>query len=286
MSKPIANINETKAIIAKYGFSFQKRFGQNFLVDRNIIEHILDGAAITEDDVVLEIGPGIGSLTQAIAERAKKVIAVEIDKKLIPMLEETMSAYENIRIINEDILKLNINALIEEEGIEGIKVVANLPYYITTPIIMNLLEKDIPVESITVMVQKEVADRMNAQPGVKSYGSLSLATGFYAETELVTMVAPGCFIPQPKVESAVIKLTKRLVKPVDVEDEALMFKIIRGAFAQRRKTMVNSLFNSNATDLSKESILKALEALKMDPRIRGEALNLAEFAAFTNQVTH
>lgn len=284
MSKPIANINETKAIIQKYGFSFQKRFGQNFLIDRNTIENILDGAGITEEDVVLEVGPGIGSLTQAMAERAKKVIAVEIDKKLIPMLSETLEEYNNIRIINEDILKLDIKAVLEEEGIDQVKVVANLPYYITTPIIMNLLEQSIPVESITVMIQKEVADRMNAKPGVKSYGSLSLATAYYAETELVTLVAPGCFIPQPKVGSAVIKLTKRLAPPVEVADEQLMFKIIRGSFAQRRKTMVNSLFNSNATNLTKESILEALEALQMDSRIRGEALTLEEFAAFTNEV--
>lgn len=284
MSRHIANIKETRAIIEKYGFSFQKRFGQNFLIDTNIIDKIIDGAGLTESDTVLEVGPGIGSLTQAMAEHAGRVIAVEIDKKLIPMLEETLEGYDNIRVINEDILKLNIPALLKEENIKEIKVVANLPYYITTPIIMNLLERDIPVESITVMIQKEVADRMNAGPGSKSYGSLSLASAYYSETEMVTLVPPGCFIPQPKVGSAVIKLTKRARPAVDVKDEALMFKIIKGAFAQRRKTMVNSLYNSHTTDLTKESILEALRALEMDERIRGEALTLEDYARFTNAV--
>lgn len=285
MSNTIANIKETRAIIEKYGFSFQKRFGQNFLIDTNIIDKIVDGAGITENDVVLEVGPGIGSLTQSMASCAGKVIAVEIDKKLIPMLEETMSAYDNVRVINEDILKLDIKALLKEEQVDKVKVVANLPYYITTPIIMGLLEQDIPVESITVMIQKEVADRMNAEPGVKSYGSLSIATAYYATTELVTLVPPGCFIPKPKVGSAVIKLTKRETPRVKVEDEQLLFKIIKGSFAQRRKTLVNSLFNSNATTLTKEAIVTALEALNMDARVRGEALTLEDYAAFTNQVT-
>lgn len=282
MNNKIANIRETKNIIEKYNFSFQKRFGQNFLIDTNIIDKIVTGSGITKEDVVLEIGPGIGSLTQALAEQAGKVIAVEIDKKLIPMLEETLSAYDNIRIINEDILKLDIKGLLLEEGIASVKVVANLPYYITTPIIMNLLEQSIPVESITVMIQKEVADRMNATPGVKAYGSLSIATSYYASTELVTMVPPGCFMPKPKVSSAVLKLTKLTQPRVEVSDEAFFFKVIKGSFAHRRKTLVNSLVHSNMTDVTKEQVLGALESLEMDIRIRGEALTLEEFSEFTN----
>lgn len=284
MNNKIATVQRTKEIIEKYGFSFQKRFGQNFLIDSNIIDKILDGADLSETDTVLEIGPGIGSLTQAMAERAKKVIAVEIDKKLIPMLEETLSDYSNIRIINEDILKLDLKEVLREEGISSIKVVANLPYYITTPIIMALLERDLPVSSITVMIQKEVADRMHTEPGTKAYGSLTLATSFYADTEMVTLVPPGCFIPKPKVGSAVIKLTKRQKPPVEVMDEQLMFKIIRGAFAQRRKTFVNSLFNSHATELTKDTIITALKGCEMDERVRGEALTLEQYARFTNYI--
>lgn len=282
MKGRISNIQETKAIIEKYGFSFQKRFGQNFLIDSNIIDKIIDGANLTKKDTVLEIGPGIGSLTQAMAESAGKVIAVEIDKKLIPMLNETLGSYENIRIINEDILKLDLTKVMEEEGIDSIKVVANLPYYITTPIIMNLLEKDVPVSSITVMIQKEVAERMNAGPGTKSYGSLSLATAFYSETEMVTLVPPGCFIPKPKVGSAVIKLTKRTEPAVDVEDDVFMFKIIKGSFAQRRKTLINSLTGSSITTLSKEQVLEALNVCSLDSRVRGEALTLETYARLTN----
>lgn len=285
MDNKIANIKETKAIIQKYGFSFQKRFGQNFLIDSNIIDKILDGAGVSDQDYVLEIGPGIGSLTQAMAERAKKVIAVEIDKKLIPMLEETLSPYENVRIINEDILKLDLGQLLLEEGITSIKVVANLPYYITTPIIMGLLEKAREVSSITVMIQKEVAERMNAKPRTKAYGSLSIATNYYAQTELVTLVPPGCFIPQPKVGSAVIKLTRRNEPAVKVKNEALLFKIIRGAFAQRRKTLVNSLSNSNTTGFSKEGLIEALRSLEIDERIRGgEALSLEDYARLSDKL--
>jgi 16S rRNA (adenine1518-N6/adenine1519-N6)-dimethyltransferase len=279
----IANISETKAIIEKYGFSFQKRFGQNFLIDSNIIDKIIQGAELTKEDVVLEIGPGIGSLTQAMAESAKKVIAVEIDKKLIPVLEDTLSGYDNVRIINEDILKLDIMKVISEEGVDNIKVVANLPYYITTPIIMSLLEKRLPILSITVMIQKEVAERMDAVPGTKAYGSLSLATSYYAKTELITMVKPDCFIPKPSVGSAVIRLTRRDVPSVKVVDEVILFKIIKGGFAQRRKTLINSLTNSQPL-FDKRQVNQALEDLNLDLRIRGEALNLNQYAQLTNKL--
>ena len=278
MNNRIAHINVTKAIIEKYGFTFQKRFGQNFLIDTNIIEKIIEGAGITKQDTILEIGPGIGSLTQMMAEAAGKVIAVEIDKKLIPVLEDTLGDYDNIRLINKDILKLDISELIKEENIKSLKVVANLPYYITTPIIMNLLERDLPIESITVMIQKEVAERMNAVPGTKSYGSLSLAVKYHATTEIVAMVPPGCFIPKPKVGSAVIKLTKLSEPSVESENEALMFKLIRGAFAQRRKTFINSVTGSQAINHEKATVAEALEQMGLDVRIRGEALNLEQFA--------
>lgn len=281
----IANLANTKAVIDKYGFSFQKRFGQNFLIDTNIIEKIIDGAGITKEDTILEIGPGIGSLTQLMAEAAGKVIAVEIDKKLIPVLEDTLGAYENIRLINEDILKLDLHQVIKEEGIKNLKVVANLPYYITTPIIMGLLERDLPIESITVMIQKEVAERMDAVPGTKSYGSLTLAVNYYSQTEMVTLVPPGCFIPRPKVGSAVIKLTKRTDPGVEATDEALMFKLIKGAFAQRRKTFINSLMNSQQMDYDKEDVLGAIEAMGLDIRIRGEQLSLDQFCDLANRLS-
>jgi len=282
MNKRISDIATTKAVIAKYGFTFQKRFGQNFLIDTNIIERIIDGSEITEEDTVLEIGPGIGSMTQLLAESAGKVIAVEIDKKLIPVLEDTLSDYDNIRIINEDILKLDLHKLIEEEGIKSLKVVANLPYYITTPIIMGLIERDLPIESITVMIQKEVAERMNAKPSTKAYGSLTLAVNYFASTEIVTMVAPECFIPKPNVASAVIKLTKLEVPSVKTKHEKLMFQIIKGAFAQRRKTFINSLTNSTQLPFEKEEVGQALESLEIDVRIRGEALTLEQFAQLTD----
>ncbi len=282
MNNRIAHINTTKAIIDKYGFTFQKRFGQNFLIDTNIIEKIIEGAGITKEDTILEIGPGIGSLTQLMAEASKKVIAVEIDKKLIPVLEDTLSDYDNIRLINEDILKLDLHQLVKEEGITSLKVVANLPYYITTPIIMNLLEQDLPVESITVMIQKEVAERMDAEPGIKSYGSLSIAVQYYSDTEMVAMVPPGCFIPKPKVGSAVIKLTKKQNPTIKTKDEKLMFRLIRGAFAQRRKTFINSLTNSQSMDYTKDEILMTLEKMNLDPRIRGEKLSIEDFANMTD----
>lgn len=279
---PIANINTTKAIINQYGFSFQKRFGQNFLIDTNIIEKIIDGSMITKEDTVIEIGPGIGSLTQMLAEAAGKVIAVEIDKKLIPVLEDTLSVYENIKIINEDILKLDLGSVLEEEGIASVKVVANLPYYITTPIIMGLLEKSLPIETITVMIQKEVAERMDAEPGTKSYGSLTLAVKYYAETDLVAIVPPGCFIPRPKVGSAVIRLRKLENPSVKVKDEQLMFQLIKGAFAQRRKTFINSLTGSQQLPYEKDQIMAAMDSIGLDPRIRGERLSLEQFAALSD----
>lgn len=281
----IANFANTKAIIDKYGFSFQKRFGQNFLIDTNIIEKIIAGAHITKEDTILEIGPGIGSMTQLLAEAAGKVIAVEIDKKLIPVLEETLQSYENIHIINEDILKLDLHQLIKDEGLKSLKVVANLPYYITTPIIMGLLERDLPIESITVMIQKEVAERMNAVPGTKSYGSLTLAVNYYSETEIVTLVAPGCFIPKPKVGSAVIKLTKRQSSAVQASDEKLMFQLIRGAFAQRRKMFINSLMNSQQMPFDKDEVLAVIEAMGLDQKIRGERLSLEQFCDLSNRLS-
>lgn len=282
MKERIATIRTTKEIIDRYGFSFQKRFGQNFLIDSNIIDSIIEGAGIEATDTILEIGPGIGSLTQMMAESAGKVIAVEIDKKLIPVLEDTLGDYDNVRIINDDILKVDLHSLLEEEGINSVKVVANLPYYITTPIIMGLLEKNVPIESITVMIQREVAERMDAKPGTKSYGALTLAVNYYARTEMVTLVPPGCFIPKPKVGSAVIKLTKLPKPSVTTQDEDLMFKLIRGAFAQRRKTFINSLTGSQQLDWGKESILAAMDAIGLDPRIRGERLTLAQFAALSD----
>lgn len=285
MTERISNIHTTRAIIDRYGFTFQKRFGQNFLIDGSIIDHIVEGAGITKEDTVLEIGPGIGSLTQMMAEAAGKVIAVEIDKKLIPVLEDTLSDYTNVDIINEDILKLDLVKLCEDEGITSLKVVANLPYYITTPIIMGLLEKPLPIESITVMIQKEVAERMNAKAGTKSYGSLTIAVQYYAETSLVTQVPPGCFIPRPKVGSAVIKLTRRTSPIVTVTDEKLMFQLVKGGFAQRRKTFINSVTNSQNLPYSKEEILEVMEGMALDLRIRGERLTLENYATLANALS-
>lgn len=286
MNQRIAHITTTKAIIEKYGFSFQKRFGQNFLIDTNIIEKIIEGAGITKEDTILEIGPGIGSLTQLMAEAAGKVIAVEIDKKLIPVLEDTLSDYDNIRLINEDILKVDLHKLCKEEGIKKLKVVANLPYYITTPIIMGLLENKLPIESITVMIQKEVAERIDAKPGSKSYGALTLAIAFYGTTSMVTQVPPGCFIPKPNVGSAVIKIDVLSQPSVIVEDEDLMFKLVKGAFAQRRKTFINSLTGSQNLPYDKDQILQIIEQMGLDVRIRGEQLSLEQFADMANKMTH
>lgn len=279
----LSNPQKTIETIKKYQFNFQKKFGQNFLIDEHVISKIILGAQVTKDDFVLEIGPGIGTMTQYLAEAAGKVIAVEIDRNLIPILSETLSMYDNVRIINEDVLKLDIRKLAEEEN-QGrpIKVVANLPYYITTPIIMGLFEGQVPVESITVMVQKEVADRMQTGPGSKDYGALSLAVQYYAKPYIVANVPPNCFMPRPKVGSAVIRLTRHDTPPVQVKDEGLMFEIIRASFNQRRKTLANGLNNSSRLSYPKEVIAEAVEKLGKGPSIRGEALTLEEFARLSD----
>ena len=274
--------SNTIAILKKYNFSFQKRFGQNFLIDTHVLEKIVDEAGIDEDDCVLEIGPGIGTMTQYLCERAGRVIAVEIDKALIPILNDTLSSYSNVEIINEDILKVDITNLCNKyNNGRPIKVVANLPYYITTPIIMGLFESGCPLESITIMVQKEVADRMKCGPGSKDYGALSLAVQFYSIPVIVSNVSPESFIPKPGVGSAVIRLTRYPKPPVEVDDEKYMFKLIRAAFNMRRKTMVNSLMSGNL-GLTKEEILSAIDKLNLSPQVRGEALTLNEFAALSN----
>lgn len=284
MSKPtLGNPQNTIEILQKYHFNFQKKFGQNFLIDTHVLEKIISAAGITKDDMVLEIGPGIGTMTQYLAEAAGKVAAVEIDKNLIPILEDTLSEYDNVMVINDDVLKVDIRGLVEKEnGGRPVKVVANLPYYITTPIIMGLFEGNVPVESITVMVQKEVADRMKTGPGSKEYGALSLAVQYYANPEIVANVPPNCFMPRPNVGSAVIRLTRHETPVVDVKDEKLMFRIIRASFNQRRKTLVNGLKNSGEINFTKEQIEAAITAIDKPLTIRGEALTLAEFAALSN----
>ena len=280
MKEPtLGNPQNTIEVLQKYNFVFQKKFGQNFLIDTHVLDKIIGSAEITKDDVVLEIGPGIGTMTQYLACAAKKVIAVEIDKALIPILEDTLSEYENVRVINHDVLKVDIAKLAEEEnGGKPIKVVANLPYYITTPIIMGLFENHVPIDSITIMVQKEVADRMQVGPGTKDYGALSLAVQYYAKPYIVANVPPNCFMPRPKVGSAVIRLERYENPPVTVEDEKLMFRLIRASFNQRRKTLANGLKNSPELDYTKEEIEAAIEALGRGASIRGEALTLEEFA--------
>ena len=280
----LGNPQETIAVLNRYKFAFQKKFGQNFLIDTHVLERIIDEAGITPDDFVLEIGPGIGTMTQYLACAAREVVAVEIDKVLIPILEgDTLKAFDNVTVINEDILKVDINKLVEEKnGGRPIKVVANLPYYITTPIIMGLFESHVPIESITIMVQKEVADRMKTGPGSKEYGALSLAVQYYANPEIVANVPPNCFMPRPNVGSAVIRLTRHETPVVDVKDEKLMFRIIRASFNQRRKTLVNGLKNSGEINFTKEQIEAAITAIDNPLTIRGEALTLAEFAALSN----
>ena len=274
----------TIAVLQKYNFHFQKKFGQNFLIDTHVLERIISEAGVTENDFVVEIGPGIGTMTQYLCEAAGAVAAVEIDKNLIPILHDTLSEYDNVEIINEDILKVDIAALAEEKnGGKPIKVVANLPYYITTPIIMGLFESHVPIESITVMVQKEVADRMQCGPGSKDYGALSLAVQYYAKPEIVANVPPNCFMPRPNVGSAVIRLTRHEKPPVEVIDEKLMFRLIRASFNQRRKTLVNGLKNASDLSFSKEQIEAAIEAIGQPLTIRGEALTLEQFAALSNQ---
>lgn len=282
----LGNPTNTIKILEKYGFSFQKKYGQNFLIDSNIIKKIVQEAGVKKDDFVLEIGPGIGTMTQILCENAREVVAVEIDKKLIPILtQDTLSFYDNITIINEDILKLDINKLILEHN-EGrpIKVVANLPYYITTPIIMGLFESHVPLESITIMVQKEVADRMQVGPGTKDYGALSLAVQYYANPQIVLTVPASCFMPRPNVDSAVIKLTCHHKPPVSVKNEKFMFDIIRASFNQRRKTMTNSVVNANL-GITKEQLLTALQQCSLKSTVRGEALTLQQFAQFSNELS-
>ena len=279
----LGNPQNTIEILQKYNFNFQKKFGQNFLIDEHVLDKIIRAAEITKDDYVLEIGPGIGTMTQYLACAAREVTAVEIDRALIPILEDTLKEYDNVSIINEDILKVDIAALAKEKnGGRPIKVVANLPYNITTPIIMGLFESHVPLESITVMVQKEVADRMQVGPGTKDYGALSLAVQYYAETYIVANVPPNCFMPRPAVGSAVIRLTRHQKPPVEVMDEKLMFRLIRASFNQRRKTLANGLKNSGELNLSKEVITAAIEKLGKGSSVRGEALDLEEFARLTN----
>lgn len=279
----LGNPKNTIEIIQKYEFMFQKKFGQNFLIDTHVLEKIISAAGITKNDCVLEIGPGIGTMTQYLAENAGHVVAVEIDRNLIPILKETLADYDNVTVINEDILRVDIKALAEEyNGGKPIKVVANLPYYITTPIIMGLFESGVPIDNITVMVQKEVADRMKEGPGSKDYGALSLAVQYYAEPEIVANVPPNCFIPRPNVGSAVIRLTRHKEMPVEMKDPALMFKIIRASFNQRRKTLQNGLGNAPELPYTKEQIAAAIEEMGLTPTIRGEALSLAQFAQLSD----
>ena len=287
----LGNPTNTIAVLNRYGFDFKKKFGQNFLIDENVVEKIVREAGVTKDDFVVEVGPGIGTMTQILCENAREVVAVEIDKKLIPILtEDTLSYYDNVTVINEDILKLDIKKLADEKN-EGrpIKVVANLPYYITTPIIMGLFESHVPLDSITIMVQKEVADRMQCGPGTKDYGALSLAVQFYARPKVVLNVPASCFMPRPNVDSAVIKLVRHEDAPVKVKDEQFMFRVIRAAFNQRRKTLANSLANSSELNGSghactREDVTTALEAMGLPAGIRGEALTLAQFGELADRL--
>ena len=283
--KHLGNPTNTIEILDKYGFSFQKKFGQNFLIDENVVRKIVREAGVTKDDFVLEVGPGIGTMTQILCEEAREVVAVEIDKKLIPILtKDTLSYYDNVTVINEDILKLDIAKLVKEKNNgKPIKVVANLPYYITTPIIMGLFESGVALDSITIMVQKEVADRMQVGPGTKDYGALSLAVQYYAKPSIVLTVPASCFMPRPNVDSAVIRLERYSQPPVDVKDAHLMFNIIRASFNQRRKTMTNSVVNAGL-GITKERLLTALEACGLPATVRGEALTLEQFAQLANEL--
>lgn len=281
----LSNPQKTIEVIQKYGFDFQKKFGQNFLIDPHVLDKIISAANITKDDFVLEIGPGIGTMTQYLAEAAREVTAVEIDRNLIPILEETLAAYDNVTVINQDVLKTDIAALAQEKnGGRPIRVVANLPYYITTPIIMGLFESGVPISSITVMVQKEVAQRMQAGPGTKDYGALSLAVQYYAKPYIAANVPPNCFIPRPNVGSAVICLTRYQEPPVQVQDEKLMFRLIRASFNQRRKTLLNGLKNSGELSYTKEEIQEALSNAGLQENVRGEALTLEQFAALADEL--
>ncbi|RGV96508.1 16S rRNA (adenine(1518)-N(6)/adenine(1519)-N(6))-dimethyltransferase RsmA [Ruminococcus sp. AF14-10] len=286
MEPTLGNPQNTIAVLQKYHFNFQKKFGQNFLIDTHVLDKIIGAAGITKDDMVLEIGPGIGTMTQYLSCAARRVVAVEIDKNLIPILEDTLQGFDNVEVINEDVLKLDLAKLAQEKN-DGkpLKVVANLPYYITTPIIMGLFENKVPVSSITVMVQKEVADRMQAEPGTKDYGALSLAVQYYASPYIAANVPPNCFMPRPKVGSAVICLTRYQKPPIQVEDEKLMFRIIRASFNQRRKTLANGMKNSPELDYTKEQIEGAILSTGQKVNVRGEALTLEEFAQITNYLT-
>ena len=281
----LGNPKNTIEIIQKYGFNFQKKFGQNFLIDTHVLDRIIEESGITKDDCVLEIGPGIGTMTQYLCENAREVIAVEIDKALIPILEDTLSAYDNVTVINDDILKVDVQKIVDEKnGGRPIKVVANLPYYITTPIIMGLFESHLPLKSITIMVQKEVADRMQVGPGTKDYGALSLAVQYYAKPEIVANVPPNCFMPRPNVGSAVIRLTKYEQPPVFVENEELMFSLIRATFNQRRKTLVNAIGNAPNLNISKEMVTEVLLEMGESVTVRGETFTLEKFAEFSNKI--
>ncbi|GHU41330.1 ribosomal RNA small subunit methyltransferase A [Clostridia bacterium] len=282
----LATYNNTNAVLKKHNFHFRKKYGQNFLIDTHIIDKILQAAHVDKEDFVLEIGPGIGTLTQALCENAKTVLAVEIDKDLIPILEDTLQDYDNLTLINQDVLKLNLMQVIQEQNNgRPIKVVANLPYYITTPILMELLESKLPVESITVMVQTEVAQRIQIGPGSKEYGALSLAVQYYAEPRLITHVSPGCFLPKPNVGSAVLHLQIHDTPPVSVADEQLMFRLIRASFQQRRKTLANSISNAEGLFISKEVTYRALKEMGLSESVRGEALGLVEFADLSNRLS-
>ena len=275
--------SNTIEVLQKYNFNFQKKFGQNFLIDTHVLDKIIRESGVTKDDIVIEIGPGIGTMTQYLCENAREVVAIEIDKNLIPILGDTLSAYDNVTVINEDVLKVDIKKLAEEKnGGRPVKVVANLPYYITTPIIMGLFESHVPIDSITIMVQKEVADRMQEGPGSKEYGALSLAVQYYAKPEIVAIVPPNCFMPRPNVGSAVIRLTCHEKPPVEVKDEGFMFNLIRASFNQRRKTLVNGLTNASFLSVTKDQVAEALEKMELSPTIRGEALSLEQFAQLSN----
>ena len=281
----LGNPKNTIEILNKYRLVFQKKFGQNFLIDTHVLDKIIRVAEITKEDLVLEIGPGIGTLTQYLCENAREVIAVEIDRQLIPVLQDTLSAYDNVTVLNEDILKVDIKALVNERnGGKPVKVVANLPYYITTPILMELFEKHVPLSSVTVMVQKEVADRMQAKPGTKDYGALSLAVQYYAQPYIAANVPPNCFMPRPNVGSAVIHLKLHEKPIIELRDEELLFKLIRASFNQRRKTLVNGLYNFTGLSYSKEQLVSAMQAEGLDENVRGEALTLSQFAGLSNRL--
>lgn len=281
----LSNPTETRAVLEMFGFSFAKKYGQNFLIDGNTVNNIVKSAGITKEDTVLEIGPGIGTMTQVLCEHAKNVIAVEIDKRLIDVLTFTLKDYDNVTVINSDILKCNIEELCEKYSHDGkLKVVANLPYYITTPIIMELLEKNnnSVIESITVMIQKEVAERLGAEPGNKDYGAITLSINYYSDANIVMNVPSSCFMPKPNVDSAVIRMDIYDKPPVKTKDETKMFKIIKAAFSQRRKTLVNSV--SGSTDIAKETILKSLNEMGLSESVRGEALSLEQFAKLSDKI--